>query len=518
MMGTPHDWLDAHTSPEWSTETRQASLWDLVLQAGARHPLRTAIVQVDQSGETVGALTYEALIAAVRQRQQEILGLGEATGLRAAVSVRNSTACIVDVFSLLSVGASVVLVDVDQTESRRREQVERAADLILNSGNLSWLRRTKVSGRSPMEVAPPFEREAFAIFTTGSTAAQKAVIQSDHAVVSNVLATVEHHRMAPGEVMACTLPISHVNGLHFGVLAPLVTGGTCILFESFNPLTYLSALVRYAAQRASVVPSLLRSLVDGKWPRLVAMKYFVSAAAALDRETAIDVFDRSGLQVVQGYGLSETMNFATTMPPWWSDETYCGALTQNRVLPVGVPLRGVDVQIETSDAGITGRSGVPGEVVVRGNAIMNGYLDEPTLNAQAFRGGWFHTGDLGYMKPLGDGRSGLVLTGRMKNVATCGGRKVSLEEIDRWLRLHPAIADCCSISVEHRYLGESVTTFVVAVEGFDRASVADHLATRFDPRSIGFSMVRAAVIPTLRSGKVDRLRLRESLAITRNVE
>ena len=143
-----------------------------------------------------------------------------------------------------------------------------------------------------------------------------------------------------------------------------------------------------------------------------------------------------------------------------------------------------------------------GEIVVRGPSVTSGYLDDPEANQAAFRGGWFHTGDLGRV----DGEGYLFITGRLKEMIDRGGEKIIPEEVDAVLREHPALAEAAAFAVAHRTLGEDVAAAVVLRDGSTaselelRRFAATRLARFKVPRRIVF-MDR---IPRTATGKPKR--------------
>ncbi|WP_371658057.1 class I adenylate-forming enzyme family protein [Streptomyces sp. NBC_00280] len=486
---------------------------DRFFEAAAEWPDVTCVSQVDHEGRVVRRVTYGELARSVRGRAGELRDAGIGPGACVGVPVRNDTGSVVDLLAVAAAGAAAVVVDANEPVLRRNEQLDEFCTHVLHD------RRAHVHRPQKHLTDDDFGRTALAVFTTGSTAASRAVAQSHSAVTANVLATAAHHRMAPGEVMACALPISHVNGLHFGLLAPLYTGGSCLLFEKFEPLTYLGVLRRERATRATTVPSLLQALLGRKrWPELPDLRYFVSAAAALPRQTASAVVERSGRPVVQGYGLSECMNFATTLPVDLPEDVYRKWFLAADVLPVGHAVAGCEVSVRTTE-GTDAPLGAVGEVCVRGASLMTGYLNAPEATGQAVRDGWLHTGDLGRLDAGPDGSPPwLTLLGRKKNIAKCGGLAVSLEEIDRWLLTLPGVLEACCVSRPDPQRGEAVTAFYVpSADAPGHDEISRHVERLFSTAALGLRPTAVTALPKLRSGKFDRRALSAEAAAHHDV-
>lgn len=476
-------------------------------QSAVRYSGTPCLVEVDAFGAEAGRISYRGLADAVTERAAWLVSeLGPGTA-HVGVTVTNTIESVIDLLAVLRCGAAAVIVDAADPPERREEQLTALCGAVIESADGD--RRVRRTGHPPAvtpDPAHPVHPTAFVLYTTGSTAASKPVAQSHYAVLVNVTATMRHHRMGPGEVMGCALPISHVNGLHFGVLATLLSGGTCVLFREFDPLTYLRVLDAAKAVRATTVPSLLQVLAESRrWPALRDLRYFVSAAAPLSAETAAAVYARGGRRIVQGYGLSECMNFATTMPVDLSVAEYEERFLRCDVPPVGHQLHGCEVSVAATD----GEPSAAGEVVVRGHSLMTGYIGDADATSRALGGG-LRTGDLGR---LADGTGGqwLTLLGRGKNVAKCGGISVSLEEVDRLVGSLHGVRETCSVRRADARRGDAITVFYAASPGavVPTSQVSAHVRRRFDASRIGLRVVETERIPRLRSGKVDRRSLED---------
>jgi acyl-CoA synthetase (AMP-forming)/AMP-acid ligase II len=425
---------------------------------------------------------------------------------RVGVRTRNSLQCVIDVVAVLLSGATAVLIDATEPEERAGRQLGFLCHHTLEEDEVRHL-TPELRERPP--AGPASLRPAFIVYTTGSTAASRAVAQSNYSVVVDAVAVARHHAMRPGDVMACPLPISHVNGLEFGLLATLFSGGTCLLFQAFEPLTCLDIMDREAATRATMVPSLLQALLHRRrWPRLASLRSIASAAAPLPAWVAAGVFERCGRQVIQGYGLSECMNFATIMPARLDDRRYRDLVLDASIPPVGHELPCCEVAVQRD--GRPCAHGEVGEVCVRGHSVMSGYLGDEEATREALAGGWLRTGDLGRLDPAPTGAPWLTLVGRLKNVVKCAGLSISLEEMERWAAGLPGVAEAICVGRPDVARGEAVTLFYLChpEASEDPGVVSRHTARLFDQRRTGLVVHRLTLFPRLRSGKVDRQALR----------
>lgn len=503
------DARDAHTyrGTPWTlplvTPTRLDERFTL---AARRHLDLRSIIEIGSGGIEIKSVTFRELASLVQQRATRLRRDGLLPHLLVGIQMANTIDDVVDLLAILLVRASAVIVDRGESTARREEQFAAVCDGVITDDGFTLSGRVPQDGPDPVAEVHP---TAFVLYTTGSTAASKAVAQSHYAVAVNVEATIRHHAMRAGEVMACALPLSHVNGLHFGLLATLFSGGTCLLFQSFEPFSYLSTLARYKADRATTVPSLLTAISESRrWPALPKLRYFVSAAAPLGPATAAAILDRAGHRIVQGYGLSECMNFATTMPTNLTADQYGRLVLGSDPSPVGHPLFGCEVSVRDK-AGLELGTGAVGEVWIRGHSIMTGYLHNEADTADSLGAGWLRTGDLGRRDEFSVDNEVLTITGRLKHIAKCGGLSISLEEVERWIARLPDIRDVGCVARPDPLRGEAICAFYTRTpDSPSGRTVDDHVAQLYDINTLGLRTMEVQVLPRLRSGKIDRRELR----------
>lgn len=452
--------------------------------------------------------SYAELWARVLDGQRALAESGVGAGDIGGIAVSNSMESVVSILSVIAAGAAALLVDANEPRARANDVITSAATVDLRPGND---RRRVRPPRATEEVAA-LHRPAVMVCTTGSTAASKVVTQADYSVVLNALAVAGHHRMTDSDVLACPLPISHVNGLEFGLFATLLFGGHCLLYAEFDPYHFLDTLHRHQATLATTVPPILRAVSSIRtWPDLERLRYFVSAASPLPSEVLESIHER-GKCAVQGYGLSETMNFSTVMPYQSRGGVLhgCEVSADSPHIPaVGSAIFGNEVAIFRD--GSPAAEGEIGEVVVRGHSVMSGYADNVAATEEAFADGWFHTGDLGVIRPsvAYPGHSLLYITGRIKNVVKCAGASISLDELDRTVLGIAGVADACAAARPDVHRGEAVTMFYVAQPDgeADEQLIREACARVAAPSLMGLRIERLDAIPRLRSGKPDRRQL-----------
>ncbi|MEU1786812.1 class I adenylate-forming enzyme family protein [Streptomyces sparsogenes] len=448
--------------------------------------------------------------------------LGAPPGRAVALAPVNDAASVLAVLAVARAGCPLLMLNPLDPAGRRREQAAAAgADLVLRPGAVEADALPEaVALPDPHTLPDPTAPDAHALpgpgddafffATSGSTAAGKLVAQSHYAAAVNAEALRRHHGLRPGDRVLGCLPIQHVNGLHFTVLGVLAAGAHVLLAPGFDPLRYPRLVERFRPRIASVVPSILEALAE-TWRRpepTGGLDYFVSAAAPLTARTARAVRERTGVRVLQGYGLTETVNFSTTLPADLSEDAYRRLMTDADIPSIGTALYGNEVAVLTP-GGERARPGEEGEICMRGHNVMTRYQGNERATAEAFAGGWFHSQDLGTeLLDPDSGRRFVVVTGRVKNIAKVGGEAVSLDEVDRVLRAVPQLRDAASVALPHRFLGEEVVAAVVPLPGADPLPPAHTaLSQAFRPACRPARILVLDAIPRTATGKVLRREL-----------
>ncbi|MGE0763342.1 MAG: class I adenylate-forming enzyme family protein [Bdellovibrionales bacterium] len=302
------------------------------------------------------------------------------------------------------------------------------------------------------------------IFTSGSTGYAKIVEQMEEQVLANAQALVQHHGLDDRTVIATPLPIFHVNALNFSFVCSQLTGGKLVLFEKFHPHQLSEMLAQERVHICSVVPHILQTLLERlqtlkseSWDEL---RYFVTAASALSPQLAKDLVARFPKRVVQGYGLSEAVNFSCLNPIDLNAQDYAKWMTQYERPSIGVPVWGNEVLI-FDECGMSLGVGEKGEVVIRGQIVMRGYQGD--TGRQVFEGSVLHTGDVGFYQEDETGRRFVFICGRLKDTAKRLGQTVSLVEIDDLLSGWSEWGTkAVAVAFDHQVAGEELAVLVQA--------------------------------------------------------
>jgi O-succinylbenzoic acid--CoA ligase len=290
------------------------------------------------------------------------------------------------------------------------------------------------------------------------------------------------------------MPLFHVGGLSI-VVRSVLFGGPIRLHSRFDAARVSDALDAGDIAGISLVPTMLSRLLDHRGPRPAPaglQVLLLGGAAASPELLARARF--AGYPVCPTYGLTEATSQVATARPQRP-----GA---SRPPPM-LPLPGVEVRIvvEGEDASV----GEPGEIVVGGPTVMQGYLDDPVATALALRDGWLHTGDIGFLDDAG----GLHVLDRRDDLIVSGGENVYPAEIEAVLVGHPSVAEAGVSGVPDADLGSRVVAWIVASD----ATTADpqELAAFCRAHLAGFKCPRefriASALPRTEAGKLQRRRL-----------
>ncbi|GFG75035.1 long-chain-fatty-acid--CoA ligase [Mycobacterium botniense] len=299
------------------------------------------------------------------------------------------------------------------------------------------------------------EDTAVIIYTSGTTGKPKGAELTHFQLFMNCTVSGELFGFRDDDIGLAVLPMFHVFGLSSVLNVTVRFGGTLVLVPRFDPKTVIDELVLHRCTIFSGVPTMYFALLaaDTEGRDLSALRVGVSGGAAIPGEV-IRAFEEKfpGVVILEGYGLSETASTAT----------FNISAEQRKVLSIGKPIWGVEVRVvDENGTPLPPGPGNVGEIVIRGHNLMKGYYKKPEATAEAFRNGWFHTGDLGYRDEDGY----FFIVDRKKDLVIRGGYNVYPREIEEVLFEHSGIAAAAVIGKPDEKLGQEVLAFVVAKEG-----------------------------------------------------
>ena len=291
------------------------------------------------------------------------------------------------------------------------------------------------------------------------------------------------------------MPLFHVHGLIGVTLASLAAGGTVVMPARLRMRTFWDAVADHDVSWVSAVPTLLAGIPAG--PRTShRLRFLRSASSPLPPTLAARLEGDLDVPVLEAYGMTEATHQMASNP-----------LPPAERLPGSV---GVATGIEM---GVVNKSWTPvghdepGEVMVRGPTITSGYLDNPGANAEAFRDGWFRTGDIGRLSADGY----LRLVGRVKEMINRAGEKISPREVDDVLLTHPAVAEAATYGVPDAKYGEVVHAAVVTREAVEPKALMAYCGAQLAAFKVPVRIHVVAAIPKGATGKIQRSQLAQAL-------
>jgi long-chain acyl-CoA synthetase len=248
------------------------------------------------------------------------------------------------------------------------------------------------------------------------------------------------------------LPLSYIGGLGFGMLHQMLSGTENVLHLNFDAGSVLETIEKKRITEFAAVPTMYTALVNHPRFRefdLSSLRLWGFGGAPIARDVAAEFHGRIGTPTQQLYGLTETTGSCTFQ------YAATGAAGTNTV---GLPMPLTHIEIMDLRTGLTPAApGEPGEICVRGPLVMQGYWNDPEATEWAFRGGRFHTGDIGMM----DENGYLSLLDRQKDMILVGGSNVYPRRIEDAIREHSSVADVAVVGIDHGHFGQIPKAFIV---------------------------------------------------------
>ncbi|MBB2500991.1 acyl-CoA synthetase [Amycolatopsis echigonensis] len=304
----------------------------------------------------------------------------------------------------------------------------------------------------PPASEPDAEAPAFIVYTSGTTGPPKGVVLPRRAISSTLDALEDAWQWTADDVLVHGLPLFHVHGLILGILGPLRRGGTVRHLGRFS----LEGVTEELANGATMlfgVPTMYHRIAEAVATdealasALKSARLLVSGSAALPVHDHQRITAATGQQVVERYGMTETLM-----------NTSVRADGERKPGSVGVPLAGVDLRlVDESGAEVTEPDAV-GEIQVRGPNLFTEYLNRPDATAAALDGGWFRTGDMATRDPDGYVR---IVGRKATDLIKSGGYKIGAGEIENALLEHPNVAEVAVTGEPDDDLGERIVAWVV---------------------------------------------------------
>lgn len=350
-------------------------------------------------------------------------------------------------------------------------------------------------------------------YTSGSMGTPKGVALTHRTIYLHALGISTGCRLADTDVELHTIPLFHANGWGRPQTAAMM-GSKQVLVRRFDPVGVCRLIQEEGATSLSLVPTMANALLayiePGHYNFSSLRQVFIGGAASSPE--LIGKMERLlGCEVLAGYGLTETSPVATTA----RDKcTISFASPEERWLHkamAGWPLPGTEIRVvDSREADVPKDGATFGEVIIRGDNVMESYYREPEATADVMTGGWFHTGDMA----VWDSENRIRIVDRKKEIIISGGENISSIEVERAIAMHPNVAEVAVVAAPDEVWGEVPVAFVVLVPNRDcsatdlRAFLDPHLAKFKMPRRFEFSF---EPLPKGGTGKILKRELKNRL-------
>ena len=411
--------------------------------------------------------------------------------------------------ALSETGLASKLLAVDpydfQTQDDTRVLPPRGAHHKEVGDFLETLEAIIARGDKPFSSSPSPDALGLILYTSGTTGTPKGAMLTHQALAQSGCAARPWTKMATHSQQFVIAPLFHITGLVTGCCASFDGGCGMTLTYRFHPQLALETITRFHPNFIVAPTTVYVALLGLEGVDRESMSSFTSVytgGAPTPPAIVRDFEARTGLIMYPAFGMTETGGGAIAAPH--------GSLVpvdqSAGALAVGIPMTDVDVMV-IDDEGAPAAVGTPGELLTRGPALMNGYLNKPEDTAETLRGGWMHTGDIAFMDEAG----WFYIVYRKKDMINAAGYKVWPREVEDALYEHPHIREAAVIGIPDAYRGESVKAVISLKPGAALAEsdiiahCRDRLAAYKVPRVIDI----LDDLPKTATGKVSRALLKQ---------
>ena len=346
-------------------------------------------------------------------------------------------------------------------------------------------------------------------YTSGTTGTPKGVQYHARGAYLNALGEVIETGLNWRSVYLWTLPMFHCNGW-CNTWAVTAVGGTHVCLRRVEPAEVYALIERHRVTNMCGAPTVLTAMYASPAAEGRDLSGLtIATGGAPPAPQVVRTMEAMGASVIHLYGLTETYGPITLCVPQPSWDAMSAEERAFAKAPQGVPYvhAGAGVRVVDERMRDVPRDGeTMGEVVMRSNGVMSGYLDDPEATAAAFAGGWFHSGDLGVWRPDGQ----IELKDRAKDVIISGGENISSQEVEKVIMEHPGVLEVSVVAVPDDRWGETPKAFVTPRDG---AALTEEEVTAFCRERLAHfkapRLVEFGPLPKTATGKIQKYVLRE---------
>jgi long-chain acyl-CoA synthetase len=475
-----------------------------------------------QGSEEVRRLSYAQYLDAIERWSSFFLDLEIQPGDRVATLLKNRLEVPIIYLALMSIGAVVVPLNPSYS-ARELEFVlsdSAAIGVLTDQATLGTSERDFSRCRFVKDIdtvqlddqyrkpvfAPDKTSPAITLYTSGTTAFPKGVVQMHGNLVANAWSLVKALDIdAPTQLSV--MPFYHAHAVGCGMMTCLLTGGHLLVAERMDPLAWPKIIRAFGVTLTSMVPNLLH-LLERTSVRAIdvpTLRFIFVSAAPLPTHLAKSFEARSGIRIAHAWGLSEFTNFATCLPVTLEQELREQLMFGEATPCVGSCLDGVDVEVRLAD-GSAAADGQIGELWVRGPSLTLGYHNNPHATNDAIVDGWLRSGDEGYALAR-DGKAYFFITDRIKDVIVRSGEKISPLAVEAAIvdKVPKLVNNLVALGFEHAVYGEEVGLVIEeqAAEGLmdELKKAIESMPVRQRPKVV---VCGHEIIPRTHTGKIQR--------------
>lgn len=335
------------------------------------------------------------------------------------------------------------------------------------------------------------------IYTSGTTGKPKGAVLTHANLSSNARGISEALDVTAADNFLCVLPMFHSFAWTATVMDALLMGGSITIMESFQPKDAVKTIQEEGVTVVCGVPTMFGYYLSLGSPEAYAkVRLFVSGGASLPGEIITSFKQKFGIDITEGYGLSEA-----------SPVVSVNRIGRVRSGSIGFPLEGIVVRIEGPEGTLL-PAGEVGELVTRGPNVMQGYFNQPEATAAAIQDGWLHTGDMARI----DSEGYIYIVDRLKDIIIVGGLNVYPREVEEVLYQYPGIQEAAVIGVPDKLRGEIPCAYIVLKPEapYDRKALIRHLQENLANFKLPKEIVVLDSLPKNATGKIMKRDLREA--------